>query len=510
MIGGHAAARKNADMAGALLGADVGKVAASRLASLCVDVVAPSHCREGGDAFVACHTALNLLPRFVGRVRYSGPPCVTDRLQPSVGAAIASGGGHAGRRPLLTLVFGSDGGDAEPNRADDIVYVGASGWSAYLSRRGPCTWKGNRRAGMGAMGAGALAAGEAFKAAFPGAKPTPVDHLEYDLATHGVARQPVQDPALPECIDIGETAIVGCGAIGQAACLALRTTGLAGTVVLVDHDYVDESNVQRCALASEETVGWQKAELASIVLGEGNPRLTAVPIAMPYEYFALGQENGTAFDNMVVCVDNVETRVNVQGALPRAVWNGWTDSRRGSLGYGVSRHAFDGRHACVSCYYKRSGGSTPTRHELAAARTGIPAETIARMEDSGEPCTEEHVRAAARSMGVRPEALMSNVGRPVTEMLHGECGVFRLARGNDGASTPAPHQSTMAGILLASQVLLSRFAHAGGAGPVESTAEFDALHVPGPTCLLRAPRRRGCVCGDPAYVGAYMSKWGGG
>lgn len=512
MIGGERAAQRNAEMAGALLGAGKGggESVVERLSSLSVDVVAADDCMEGGDALVACRTALNLLPRFVGRVVYSGPPGAAAGLKPSVRKAIRRGRRKTSRRrqrPLLTLSFGAGGGE---EYGGDTVHVGASGWSAYLSRRAPCPWKGGgRRVGMGAMAAGALAAGEAFKAALPDANPTPVDHLEYDLATHGDARQPVLDPALPECVDIGVTAIVGCGAIGQAACLSLRTTGLAGTAVLVDHDRIDESNVQRYALGSEETVGYQKAELASLVLKNGNPRLRTFAYVMPYEEFAYRQDSVTVIENMVVCVDSVETRVNVQGALPRFVWNGWTDNGRGELGYGVGRHAYDGRHGCVSCYYKRSGRPAPTRQELAEARTGIPAETIARMEDSDEHCTEEHVRTAARSMGVRFEDLARHVGRPVAELLHGECGVFRMGGGRRGGeAAPAPHQSMMAGVLLASQVVLSRLALPGGPGPIKSATEFHALHLPGPTCRVNVPRMRGCICGDPAYTGAYASKWG--
>lgn len=512
MIGGERAAQKNAEMAGALLGAgkEAGESAVKRLASLSVDVVASDDCMDGGDALAACHTALNLLPRFVGRVAYSGPPGAAAGLQPSVRKAIRRGRRRTSRRrqrPLLTLSFGAGGGE---EYGGDTVHVGASGWSAYLSRRAPCPWKdGGRRAGMGAMAAGALAAGEAFKAALPEANPTPVDHLEYDLATHGDARQPVLDPVLPECVDMGVTAIVGCGAIGQAACLALRTTGLAGTAVLVDHERIDESNVQRYALASKETVDLQKAEFVAQVLGRDNPRLRTFAYAMPYEEFAHRQDSVTVIENMVVCVDNVETRVSVQGALPRAVWNGWTDNGRGELGYGVSRHAYDGRHGCVSCYYKRSAGPAPTRHELAEARTGISAETIARMEGSGEPCTEEHVRAAARRMGARFEDLERHVGRPVAGLLHGECGVFRMGGGRRGGeAAPAPHQSMMAGVLLASQVILSRLALPGAPGPIESAAEFHALHLPGPSCRVNVPRMRGCICGDPAYTGAYASKWG--
>ena len=502
-----AAAQRNADMLRAL-GIGGGRPGPPALS---VEVHAPERCGDGGNVSTACRAALNLLARFLPRVRYSGDPRVPLGLPASARARVKGGGPPGSRAASVSLVFGPE---PAPRAAADPVYVGSAGWSSYVSRRAPCTWADRYWAGMGAVAAGALAAGEAFKRAFPEAGPTPAGHLVYDLVTHGTAQCPVLNPDPRPCVDIGSMAVVGCGAIGQAACMSLLTSRLAGTVVLVDPDGMDASNEQRYVWASKETRGWPKAELCAGMFEGAGPDLEVQYFEDTYERVAGARRAGEPFDAIAVCVDNVETRVNVQGALPRAVWNGWTDVRAGSLGYGVSRHAYDGGHACVSCYYKRSSGPPPSADEVAAARTGIPAGEIGRMRDAGGgACTMDHVRAASWRTGLPVEYLKRSLGRPISHLLHGECGVFRLdprAGVPARAPTPAPHQSLLAGVHLAAQVVLSRLPLPPGARPVESAAEFDALHLPGPSCLYRAPRAAGCACGDPVYLAAYEAKWGRG
>ena len=501
-----AAAQRNEEMLRAL---GIGGAGAA-LPALGVDVHAPERCEDGGDASTACCTALNLLARFLPRVRYSGDPSVPLGLPASVRALVKDEGPLGPRAAPVSLVFGT--GPA-PRAAADTVYVGSAGWSSYVSRKAPCEWVDQGPAGMGAVTAGALAAGEAFKRALPEADTTPVDHLVYDLVTHGAAQRPVLLPDPRPRVDVARMAVVGCGAIGQAACMSLLALRLAGTVVLIDPDEMDASNEQRCVWASKETRGRPKAEHCAGMLKRANPGLEVQHFQDTYERVAEAHRVGAPLDAIAVCVDNVETRVNVQGALPRAVWNGWTDTRAGSLGYGVSRHAYDGGHACVSCYYKRSSGTPPSADEVAAARTGIPAEEIGRMRRTGAACTMDHIWTVSRRTGLPVAYLQDNLGSPVSQLLHGACGVFRLAplagaHAAPRAPTPAPHQSLLAGVHLAAQVVLSRMQLPPGARPVESAAEFDALHLPGPSCLYRAPREAGCACSDPVYLAAYEAKWG--
>ena len=497
--GGAAAMRKNEDVADALLG-KTGR-GGSRFGSFCAEV---RMARHGGDpgAVTACSVALNLLARFLAHVQYRGPSEPLRCLHRSQRRRIERNGC---RRADASLVIG----DEKPAPGSEAIYVGSSGWSSYLSTEGPCAWgpdaSGNA---MGAMMSGALAAGEVFKRLFPDAGPEIVPHMEYDLATHGAAkRQPVLAPRVPPVVDLGRTALVGCGAIGQAVCLALAQFLLSGHVTLIDHDRVDASNLQRYVLASEEAVGAPKAGLLGSYLAQGSPLLGCHAVPATFEAFADHYGSRIKYDTVVVCVDNVATRVNVQGMLPRVVWNGWTDVSRHSLRYGASRHVIGGRYACIGCYYHPEGPE-PTAEDMDAAMTGLPAPRIQRLLSNGAVCTPDLAREVSERSGVSLDRLKPNIGKPFREILHGRCGVFALKTGEEAVTAPAPHQPMLAGLLVASQLVLSRCrSPRGDTLRIRSASSFDAMRVPRPGCLFKVAKVGRCFCADADYVDAYRAKW---
>lgn len=499
---GGAAMRKNEETAAALLGtAGRGGAGGSRFGSFCAEV---RMARRGGDprAATACHVALNLLARFLAHVQYRGPSGPLRGLSKSLRRRIVRDGC---RRADVSLVMGG----GRPAPGSEAIYVGSSGWSSYLSTEGPCSWgpdaSGNA---LGAMMSGALAVGEVFKRLFPDAGPEIVPHMEYDLATHGAAkRQPVLAPRAPPVVDLGRTALVGCGAIGQAVCFALAQFPLSGHVTLIDHDSVDESNLQRYVLASEEAVGVPKVALLGGYLSQGSPLLGCHAVPATFEAFAGHYGSRIGYDTVVVCVDNVATRVNVQGMLPRVVWNAWTDVSPRSLGYGASRHVIGGRYACVGCYYHPEGPE-PTAEDMNAAMTGLPAPRIRRLLGDGAICTPNLAREVSEKSGVPLDRLRPNIGRPFREILHGRCGVFALKTGEGEVTAPAPHQPLMAGILVASQLVLSRCgALPTGTRRIRSVSSFDAMRVPRPGCLFNVAKVGRCFCADRDYIDAYRAKW---
>ena len=500
--GGAAAMRKNEEAADALLGkAGRGGAGGSRFGSLCAEV---RMARRGGDpgAAVACSVALDLLARFLARVQYRGPPELLRYLCTPQRRHIE---GNGLKRADVSLVIG----DEKPAPGSEAIYVGSSGWSSYLSTERPCAWgpdaSGNA---MGAMMSGALAAGEVFKRLFPDAGPEIVPHIEHDLATHGAAkRQPVLAPRVPPVVDLKRTALVGCGAIGQAICLALAQFPLSGHVTLIDHDRVDASNLQRYVLASEEMVGAPKAVLLGNYLAQNSPLLRRQAVPDTFEAFASHYGSRIRYDTVVVCVDNVGTRVNVQGMLPRVVWNGWTDVSRHSLRYGASRHVIGGKYACIGCYYHPEGPE-PTAEDMGAAMTGLPAPRIRRLLSDGAICTPDLAQEVSEKSGVALDMLAPNIGRPFREILHGRCGVFALKTGEGAVTAPAPHQPMLAGLLVASQLVLSRCrAPQGEILRVKSASSFDAMRVPRAGCLFKVAKVGRCFCADRDYIDAYRAKW---
>ena len=155
------------------------------------------------------------------------------------------------------------------------------------------------------MYVGALSVGEVFKKILPELNQSEITHFEYDVITHGKTSQPVTEPKLPEIIDYENLMIVGCGAIGQAFCLAIKlATKLSGKIRLLDHDNLEPSNEQRYLSAYEEVRRSNKAALMGNLLAGGNTTCAAIVIPLKYEDYAnsssgfLDKEVGERVDNI--------------------------------------------------------------------------------------------------------------------------------------------------------------------------------------------------------------------
>ena len=472
----------------------------SRLDSFRVDVHLSKNVTTEGNSMVACYVALNLLPRFLKCVKYDGPPEVLNYLRPSQIKKLNFG--KEDWNTSMTLVFGNKTISQEKNP----LYVNSSGWSSYISTKQPCSWNPIFHNHLAALYSGAIAVGEVFKNILPEVNSDKISHFEYDLVTHGHAKQPVIEPKMPEIINLGNLAIVGCGAVGQAFCFGLKFSArLIGRVILFDHDNFDQSNEQRYFDANEENRGMNKSQYMASFLQTNNPALIVLPINIKYEDFVTRTENPLR-DEVVVSVDNSWTRVNVQSALPKTIWNGWTDVASGCLRYGVSKHSLDNENECLSCYYYPDGTS-PSEMEMNSIMTGLPKEEIQQLLDSKAICTKEIIERVSKNTGVPINTLNPNLNQPFHKLLHGDCGVFTQRIQGINVIAPAPHQSMLTGILLASQVILSKLKLSKDAKLIESISDFDALKIPKSSCITTALKNPKCICSDSVYQKAFDEKW---
>ena len=153
--------------------------------------------------------------------------------------------------------------------------------------------------------------------------------------------------------------IVGCGALGtvQAALLARAGTG---TLRLVDRDYVEESNLQRQMLYTEEDAraGMPKAEAA-------RRHLAAVNSTIRIEAFVSDLNPETAEDLLAgadVIVDgsdNFETRLLINDFAVRDAIPWIYGAAVG--GYGIAMPILPGDSACFRCIYPEPpSGAQPT------------------------------------------------------------------------------------------------------------------------------------------------------
>lgn len=472
----------------------------SILDSFKVEVILSPDSKDDPNSQLSCSTALNLLPRFLRNVRYVGDLSMLSRLAfPSHISKINLGTDDW--NPSITIIFGNKAEKSTKNS----LYVNSAGWSVYISNT-PCSWNIRKPNHLSAIYAGALAVGEVFKHLMNNVKSNKITHFEYDLLTNGSATQhPVLEPNIPESIHFDDLTLIGCGAIGQAFIYSLKAaTRLWGSITLIDPDKLDASNEQRYFGAFEELRGKQKAEMLSEWLKQINPGLKIVTAPLNYEMFAFSK-NMQFGSEVIVAVDNIRTRLNVQAALPKILWNVWTDVENGMLRYGVGKHTLDNLYQCLACSYFPQG-SQVSEMELNSIRTGLPVEEIRKKLMEEATVTQEDIIRISNSTGAPLDYLKPNLGKPFREILHGDCGVFRIPY-VERAITPAPHMPVLAGVFLATQVILSHMKLPENAVTVESIADFDALGVPDKNCFMKKLREPRCFCSDPDYVNMYNSKW---
>jgi len=208
---------------------------------------------------------------------------------------------------------------------------------------------------------------------------------------------------------------------------------------------------------------------------------------------------------VAVMVDNIWTRLNVQAGLPETLWNAWTDVSRGTLRYGIGRHTIDGDYECLGCAYYPLGKS-PDEMELNAIMTGLPKEEIQQKLQQNAICTIQDIQKVSGLTGIPIQNLLPNVGKPFQNLLHGDCSVFtHRIQGND-VTAPAPHVPVLAGIILATQVILRKLDLSSDFQLIES-ADYDAFGIPNSDCIINAKKNSDCFCNESVYKKAYEEKW---
>ena len=100
--------------------------------------------------------------------------------------------------------------------------------------------------------------------------------------------------------------VIGAGGLGGQVILLLARMGI-GTLVVVDHDVFDETNLNRQALSSTETLGKPKSEAAAATVSAINPGVKVIPFQVKLD--ASNAPEILAGANVAVdALDNVKDR----------------------------------------------------------------------------------------------------------------------------------------------------------------------------------------------------------
>ena len=105
-------------------------------------------------------------------------------------------------------------------------------------------------------------------------------------------------------------AVIGLGGVGGACAEGLCRAGV-GTLILMDHDTVDITNINRQLIATRETVGMEKTESCARRLSAINPDCTLIKLTAFY-----GEDTAPLLfdqqpDYIVDCIDTVTAKLHL-------------------------------------------------------------------------------------------------------------------------------------------------------------------------------------------------------
>lgn len=469
----------------------------------CLD--GPSH-----DGFLL---AANLAGRLYPRLVLAGPDDLVEaarqqvldvnpRIDVTVGDAPTS----------VTLGYEAAGADVE---------VFARGWNVFVDSEPPSV--DGAPATPAALAAAAIGLGEIFRIVFAealddrarrGAQPGALN-----LVTLG---GPTVALPVPCGFDIGDVRLVGAGAIGQAAALTLATAGAHGNLIAIDPERIALSNLQRYVLTRDADVEAVKVEL----LRDRIDGLRVTPVPSPWHAALVETQMPT-----LVALDSPEDRISTQASLPGPIYNAWTQP----ADIGWSRHEHFGSEPCLACLYWPER-ERPSRHEqIAVAFRQHPLRMLAYLvhrlpiglplpgggipeipdlpapPDAQEWVIRPLVDDLAAEAGIDPAALADWRGRTLADVYQdGICGgaLLHLNVGNapQDVLVPLAHQSALAGIMLAVQLLVAGVPALRDARVAATESRFDVLA--GFPQVLARPREQtpACLCSDSVFLDVYRAK----
>jgi len=275
---------------------------------------------------------------------------------------------------------------------------------------------------------------------------------------------------------------------------------------LVDEEAVTLSNLQRYVLATQDTIGKPKVEIGKRVLSAARLSVDTEQTTLETLADRMGVLTVPTF---AVSIDNVPGRRAAQALLPRLAINGWT----GEEALGASWHLFSRDAACLAClYFPHRKALSAT--EQAARAFGLSPDRAAQLWVTQQPLSDSDIASAARALGVDVRALdtwrRKSIGHLYTDVV---CGAVPIGLTGLGRveTVPLAHQSALAGILMAAELVKRTDATLSQLSQDEPLLSWDNVLRPPPAIWTRPrPRELGCICGDEDYQAVYRTKWGQG
>jgi hypothetical protein len=143
---------------------------------------------------------------------------------------------------------------------------------------------------------------------------------------------------------------------------------------------------------------------------------------------------------------------------------------------------------------------------------GLPHDRVALLWVTHQSLSDEDIHTAAETLGVKDSVLEPWKGKSLGDLYTDVvCGAVPLDVTGVGRveTVPLAHQSALAGILMAAELLKRTQSELAALSQSEPLISWDDI-LRAPPTVWGKPRARekGCICGDSDYQGVYRKKWG--
>ncbi len=112
-------------------------------------------------------------------------------------------------------------------------------------------------------------------------------------------------------------AVFGLGGVGGYAVEALARSGV-GKLILVDHDSISPTNINRQIYALHSTIGQAKADVAAARVKDINPEITVIPKKVFFTAETAGAFDFTQYDYVIDAIDTVTGKLALIAAAKAA------------------------------------------------------------------------------------------------------------------------------------------------------------------------------------------------
>lgn len=225
------------------------------------------------------------------------------------------------------------------------VCISSSGWFAAISRtQNAYLSPSNSENLIGAIAAACFGVAEVFKSAVGMPAETFVADGIFDLFAIRRVAEPCSHPELSQR-EIGNILMVGAGSVASSAAYFMSLIGLAGSLKVVDFDWVKVENFNRSPLFGHANYGQRKADALAEYLKASSIEVSA--ISTSWSDFVRDRGLDTQYDIWLPLANEEDVRWSMQQNLPPIMIHAST-SKNWGVNYG--RH-WPGIDDCLACRF---------------------------------------------------------------------------------------------------------------------------------------------------------------